>query len=254
MSNVKLDTGFNIEVDFTIPAFYKRLLAWIIDFTIFIAYYVIGNKVFSATLGPLWLESEWMLILFSLPMLGYHFLCEAFLNGQSIGKKAMRIKVIAADGGQPSISQFLIRWLFRAVDFPFWVLFAVASLALPWWCSVFLFGGLACILATPHSQRIGDLVAGTILIDTRTRTSWEDTVFTELSDNYQPRYPQVMQLTDKDINTLKSIIKSVSRSGDYDLSMRIADRIRSKLQLSSDQDSLEFLQTLLMDYNYYATR
>jgi hypothetical protein len=36
--------------------------------------------------------------------------------------------------------------------------------------------------------------------------------------------------------------------------MRIAERIRSKLQLSSDQDSLEFLETLLMDYNYYSTR
>ena len=63
-----------------------------------------------------------------------------------------------------------------------------------------------------------------------------------------------MQLSDKDINTLKSIINSVSRSGDYDLSMRIAERIRTKLNLASDQDSLEFLQTLLMDYNYYSTR
>jgi hypothetical protein len=109
-------------------------------------------------------------------------------------------------------------------------------------------------MATPYSQRIGDLVAGTILIDTRNRTSWEDTVFTELSDNYSPRYPQVMQLSDKDINTLKSIINSVRKSGDYDLSMRIGERIRSKLQISSDQDSLEFLETLLMDYNYYSTR
>jgi uncharacterized RDD family membrane protein YckC len=254
MSNVKLDTGFNIEVEFTIPAFYKRLLAWFIDFALLIAYYILGNKLFSSALGPLWGAREWMLILFGLPVLSYHLLCEIFLNGQSIGKKAMRIKVITADGGQPTISQYLIRWLFRSVDFPFWVLVYISFGVLPWWCSILLFGGLACILSTSHSQRIGDLVAATILIDTRTSTSWEDTVFTELSDDYQPCYPQVMQLSDKDINTLKSIIKSVSRSGDYDLSMRIADRIRSKLQLSSDQDSLEFLQTLLMDYNYYATR
>jgi uncharacterized RDD family membrane protein YckC len=254
MSHVRLDTGFNIEVEFTISAFYKRMLAWVIDFALFIAYYVVGNKLFIAALGPLWGAREWMIILFLLPLLLYHLLCEVFLNGQSIGKKAMRIKVITADGGQPTISQYLIRWLFRPIDFPFWVLVAISFGVLPWWHSIFLFGGLACVLSTSHSQRIGDLVAGTILIDTRTGTSWEDTVFTELSDDYQPRYPQVMQLSDKDINTLKSIIKSVSRSGDYDLSMRIAERIRSKLQLSADQDSLEFLQTLLMDYNYYATR
>lgn len=254
MLHVKLDTGFNIEVEFTIPAFYKRFFAWIIDFLIMIAYYIVISRVLNALIGYSWIDRLWLLVLFGLPPFFYHLLCEIFLNGQSIGKKALRIKVISADGGQPSISQYLIRWLFRSVDFPVWILPAIGYNSLPWWSSVFLFGGLACILISPYSQRIGDLVAGTILIDTRNRHSWEDTVFTELSENYQPRYPEVMQLSDKDINTLKSIINSVSKSGDYDLSMRIAERIRTKLNLSSDQDSLEFLQTLLMDYNYYSTR
>ena len=66
-------------------------------------------------------------------------------------------------------------------------------------------------------------------------------------------YSQVMQLSDRDINTLKSIIQSVIKKNDYELSMKIADRIKSKLKIESDQDSLEFLQTLLKDYNYYST-
>ncbi len=101
---------------------------------------------------------------------------------------------------------------------------------------------------------LGDLVAGTILIDTRARTSWQDTVFTELEENYQPRFPEVMRLSDKDINTLKSIIGVVKKRGEYDLSMRIGERIKSKLKIESDQDSLDFLETLLKDYNYYSTR
>jgi uncharacterized RDD family membrane protein YckC len=254
MLNVKLDTGFNIEVDFPIPPFHLRMVAWMMDSIIIVAYYMLGNRLLNAVIGPMWTGKIWLVVLFTLPPFFYHLLCEIFLNGQSIGKKAMRIKVISADGGQPTISQYLIRWMFRFVDFPVWVLGAISLGALPWWCSVLLFGGLACLLATPHSQRIGDLVAGTILIDTRNRTSWEDTVFTELADDYQPRYPQVMQLSDKDINTLKSIIKTVSKTGDYDLSMRIAERIRTKLTIESDQDSLDFLQTLLKDYNYYSTR
>lgn len=252
MLEVKLDTGFNIEVDFLLPSFFKRFLAWIIDGAIIFAYYLVGSNVLGSWLG----SGEghiWAWVLFSIPPLAYHLLCEVFLNGQSVGKKATRIKVISADGGEPTISQYLIRWLFRLADFPVWVLGSVFVGALPWWCSIFLFAGLASILATPYSQRLGDLVAGTLLIDTRNRTSWEDTVFTELAEDYKPRYPQVMQLSDKDINTLKSIINSVSKSGDYDLSMRIADRIRSKLDIYSDQDSLEFLQTLLKDYNYYST-
>jgi len=254
MIQVKLDTGFNIEVDFSITPFHKRFFAWAIDIVIIIAYSIIGSRLLEVALGPRGGSQNWLLVLFGLPPFLYHLVLEIVLNGQSVGKKAMGIQVITADGGQPSISQYLIRWLFRTVDFPVWIPFAVQMNILPVWCIPLLFAGLACLLLSPHSQRIGDLVAGTIIIDTRTKTSWEDTVFTELEDNYVPRYPKVMQLTDKDINTLKSIISAVEKKGDYDLSMRIAERIKSKLQIESDQDSLEFLITLLKDYNYYSTR
>ncbi|HTR30070.1 MAG TPA: RDD family protein [Puia sp.] len=253
MLQVKLDTGFNIEVDFLVAPFIKRLIAVIIDWAIIIAYFVMVNKLMR--LGSDMLDYPlWLLILIGLPYLFYFPASEIFMNGQTVGKKAMRIKVISADGGQPSVSQYLIRWLFKMIDLPWWILPAVAFGELPWWSAIFLFGGIGCLIGTPYTQRIGDIVAGTILIDTRNRTSWEDTVFTELADNYQPRYPQVMQLSDKDINTLKGIINAVRRKSDYDLSIRIAARIRSKLHIEDDQDSLEFLQTLLKDYNYYSTR
>ena len=254
MLQVKLDTGFNIEVDFMIAPFIKRFIAWIIDYVIIIAWLVIMNKVVRIGQDILWELPIWELFLISLPPLLYFPLSEIFLNGQTVGKKAMQIKVIAVDGGNPSISQFIIRWLFRAIDFPSWILPAIAFNQMPWWTAIFLFAGIGCIIGTPYTQRIGDIVAGTILIDTRNRTSWEDTVFTELTDDYQPRYPQVMQLSDKDINTLKGIISAVRKKSDYDLSIRIAARIRSKLQIEDDQDSLEFLQTLLKDYNYYSIR
>jgi len=121
-----------------------------------------------------------------------------------------------------------------------------------WLVILFLFAGLICTIVTPKSQRVGDLVAGTILIDLKNRTSWQDTVFTEVEATYQPRYPQVMQLSDRDINTLKNIIETVKKRNDFDLSLKIADRIKSKLKMQSDQDSLDFLQTLLKDYNYYS--
>jgi hypothetical protein len=116
-----------------------------------------------------------------------------------------------------------------------------------------VFAGLFCVIFTPRSQRIGDLLAGTILIDLKNHTSWQDTVFTEVEATYQPRYPQVMQLSDRDINTLKSIISTIRRKNDFNLSLKIADRIKSKLRIDSEQESLDFLQTLLKDYNYFST-
>ncbi len=254
MLQVKLDTGFNIEVDFMIAPFIKRFFAWLIDFIILLSWAIIIRKLVRIGHEEDWMMPYWVIFLITLPALLYYPVLEILLNGQTVGKKAMQIKVIAADGGNPSISQFIIRWLFRLIDFPYWILGAIMTGELPWWTAILLFGGIGCLIATPYTQRIGDVVAGTILIDTRNLTSWEDTVFTELKDDYQPRYPQVMQLSDKDINTLKGIISAVRRKSDYDLSIRIAARIRSKLHIEDEEDSLEFLQTLLKDYNYYSTR
>jgi uncharacterized RDD family membrane protein YckC len=253
MSLVKLDTGFNIEIDFVITPFHKRLFAWIIDLVVMSVYIWLVRILLALLYEDSSLVPTVVSVIAQIPILFYHLIFEVSMNGQSIGKKAMNIQVIALDGGQPTISQYLIRWMFRSVDFPIIVFGAVVTGELPWWCMIFLFTGIGCVIITQNSQRVGDLVAGTIIIDKRNRTSWQDTVFTELETGYQPRFPQVMQLSDKDINTLKSIIESVKRNSNYDLSMRIAERIKSKLNLQSDQDSLDFLETLLKDYNYYTT-
>jgi len=234
---VKLDTGFNIEVEFPIAPFHRRLFAWITDVLILISYMWVTAIILSYSIGVGWTDRyQWVFVLYFLPFFLYHLLLEYFLNGQSLGKRALRIRVITLEGGQPSISQYLIRWLFRTVDIAF-----------------FLLPGFFSILLSQRSQRIGDLVAGTIVIDTRASTGWQDTIFTEIETTYKPKYPQVMQLTDKDINTLKSIINAVKKRNDYELAHRIAERIQSKLNMQADEDSLAFLQRLMKDYNYYST-
>lgn len=250
---VKLDTGFNIEVEFALSPFHRRFFAWVIDLVIQLVYLWMGSKLLDALTDFSWNGNMWPVVLFLLPFITYHLLSEIIMNGQSVGKMAMSIKVMTLQGGQPSLSQYLIRWLFRIIDFPVLMFLGILGGYMHWWMILFVFAGLICTIVTPQSQRVGDLVAGTILIDLKNRTSWQDTVFTEVESTYQPKYPQVMQLSDRDINTLKNIIETVKKRNDYDLSLKIADRIKSKLKMQSDQDSLEFLQTLLKDYNYYAT-
>ena len=234
---VKLDTGFNIEVEFATAPFHRRLFAWVLDFIILLSYLWVSNKVLDNVLGEFWdAEYEWLNVLHILPFLLYHPLMEIFLNGQSLGKRALRIKVITMEGGQPSVSQYLIRWMFRLID-----------------VCLFLMPGFFSIILSQRSQRLGDMAAGTIVIDTRASTSWQDTIFTEIETTYKPKYPQVMQLTDKDINTLKSIINAVTKRNDYELAHRISERIQSKLNMQADEDSLTFLKRLLKDYNFYST-
>jgi uncharacterized RDD family membrane protein YckC len=249
---VKLDTGFNIEVDFPISPFHRRLFAWLIDLVVMFGYMWTIRRLLDVIV--IWRHLQWVSIIIGMPVLFYHLLFEVLCNGQSIGKMALSIKVISVDGGQPSLSQYLIRWIFRLADLPTWILIAIRYGELPWWCSLLLFSGLATVIFTKRSQRIGDLIAGTIVIDTKTQTSWQDTVFTELEADYHPSFPEVMRLSDKDINTLKSIIDTVRKKNDHELGMRIADRIKTKLQIQSEKDSLDFLENLLKDYNYFASR
>ena len=65
-------------------------------------------------------------------------------------------------------------------------------------------------------------------------------------------FAEVMRLSDKDINTLKSIIVTVRKKNDEQLAVKISDRIKSKLHIDSEEDPAEFLETLLKDYNYYS--
>ena len=114
---VKLDTGFNIEVEFPIAPFHRRLFAWITDILILLSYLWVTGILLRNILGVGWSnEYEWVYVLYFIPYLLYHLLFEIFLNGQSLGKMAMRIKVITLEGGQPSLSQYLIRWMFRIID------------------------------------------------------------------------------------------------------------------------------------------
>lgn len=112
---------------------------------------------------------------------------------------------------------------------------------------------MGCVIMSHKSQRIGDIIAGTIVIFTRTRTSWQDTVFTEVEPGYKPRYPEVMRMSDKDLNSLKRIIETVKKTNNHEIAVRIGERIKSRLSMQTDQDPLEFLETLLKDYNYYTS-
>jgi uncharacterized RDD family membrane protein YckC len=255
MVSVKLDTGYNIEVEFEVAPFSKRLLAWLID--VMACWMMTKGLAAALKIDSFFVWTDtWDLrgLLVSLPVLFYHLFCELTMNGRSLGKLALRCKVITEDGGQPSIGQYLIRWVFRIIDFPYWILFAAVMGVLPWWTAPLVFAGIASVLISPKSQRLGDIVAGTILINTRNHTSWQDTVFADLSADYKPMYPQVMQLSDRDINTLKSIIETVKRKNDHELARRIAERIQTKVNIQSNQYALDFLESLLLDYNYYSTR
>ena len=173
-----------------------------------------------------------VLILFLLPAGLYNLLCETFLNGQSFGKKIMKIKVVKLDGTQPNFGSYLIRSMFRIIDKPIIALMTVAL--------------------SKNSQRFGDMVAGTTVIMLNKRITLNETILNRQKTDYKIVYSQIALMNDVDANTIKEVI-DFSRSQDQPQHIELlAKKIKTKYGITDvKQGDEDFLRTLLMDYSHY---
>ncbi|HRF25385.1 MAG TPA: hypothetical protein PLR98_14525, partial [Chitinophagaceae bacterium] len=71
------------------------------------------------------------------------------------------------------------------------------------------------VISSKKGQRLGDLLANTIIIDIRKRGNIEETVFQEVSESYVPVFPEIMKLSDRDINAIKTILETSKKKNDY---------------------------------------
>src|SRR5438552_18977269 len=110
-----------------------------IDFIILLAYYLIINNMLDKLAAnhspadndmPFIYNLSAVYLLLFVPIFTYHLVCELAMNGQSIGKKLMGIKVIGEHGGRPALHQYLIRWLTRPFDFFFFGLVGLLTVVL----------------------------------------------------------------------------------------------------------------------------
>ena len=133
MAFVKVPTNFNIDLEFEIPEFYRRLLSLLVDILIEYFYLRIATEIYKSIRDNSGWDSgsqydlQAIGLLLFLPVLIYHLVLEITMNGQSIGKKIMGIRVVNEIGGRPGISQFLIRWLLRVSDV--WIVVIILILA-----------------------------------------------------------------------------------------------------------------------------
>jgi len=260
MASIRIDTVFNIDLEFEIAAFHKRLLAYLIDLTLLVIYLFCLKYFFYNFIGVSMQENIGLdLLVISLPMLLYSLLTELWMNGQTLGKKLLSIRVISLDGGEPTLGQYILRWITKVFEWPFlfgYVFFS-ADNVLGTLMATCLFGIAVVIIITvsPKNQRLGDVAAGTVVVDTKTDLSVDDTIFMEVKNKeYIPMFPQVMRLTDNDINTIKNVVSQAKKRNNHDISMKVEYKIKEVLHIQSRLSSVDFLEKLLEDYNYLATK
>jgi uncharacterized RDD family membrane protein YckC len=241
MQTVKIHTSQNISIDYPVAGLGERILGRLIDLGIFLVLYflVIFVSVYGSRNGLVWGYSI-LIWIYVIVICFYDLVCEIFFNGQSVGKMVMKIKVVSLDGARPSLGQYLLRWVFRMVDFS-----VTLNLA-----------ALISVASTVNKQRIGDLVAGTTLIKTQAQTQLRNLAFVPQNENYLPVYPEVIHLSDKDILLIHEVIDTYSTSGNSNLLYNMKIQIQNHLGIKTQTyvDDLEFLETIVKDYNHLAVR
>jgi hypothetical protein len=108
---------------------------------------------------------------------------------------------------------------------------------------------------TKKSQRIGDIAANTAVVNTKSKLSVQDTIFMEIKQpDYIVKFPEVLKLTDRDINTIKNVVNHFYKIHNANTATRVARKVQDVLKVSTDMYAIDFLEKLLADYNYLATK
>lgn len=232
MEKISIQTSQNVAIEQGIASVGERIVAAILDYAFLGVYSILITIIFvGATQGnPL-------SFIFFLPVMFYFLVSEVAMNGQSWGKRIMKIKVVKYDGTQTSFISYFLRWVFRLVDI------------------VFLFGGISVltIILNGKGQRIGDIVASTTVIRLK-NNKINDTLYLKIPENYNVSFPEVKLLSEDDLRTVKEVLGHLEKSKTSMKAMHLADKARialeKKMGVKAGMRSEFFLYTLLKDYNY----
>ena len=191
MRTISINTTQNVSIDYELAGLMERLLAFLIDTLILVVYLSIVRWIII--LGVLIDSDDIIVFLIAVlltfpPFFGYHLMCESLWNGQSIGKKALGIKVMKCNGQQMDIGDYGKRWMFRLID----ILFSCGSVA------------VITIMSNDYNQRLGDIVGDTCVVKTspRNQMSIRDVLKIKTQENYEPKYEGVVRFTEEEMNFL----------------------------------------------------
>jgi uncharacterized RDD family membrane protein YckC len=230
LKRIEIVTSHNISIVYAVASVFERFLATLVD-TLIVGMYamVIGSVIHSETIL--------FYVLIAPVFLLYHFLFEVFNDGQSIGKKLLKIKVVSLRGKKPEVSDLFLRWIFRMVD----VTFSLGMI------------GVLFILSTLKSQRIGDIIGHTTVINLKGNQAINLKDIEGISDHdHVVKFPKITQYSDKDMLLVKDVINRLKREPNAinrQIALNLVNKLKDDLGLKQvDMSSIAFLEQVLNDY------
>lgn len=148
-------TGEAVVVDLPVARFPSRLLALVLDVAVQLVLLAVGGIVVTTLLAGHRLDDAsaaafglgWAVIV----LVGYPVIFETVTRGRSLGKIALGLRVVGENGSPERFRQALLRALTAVVEI--WLLEGVPA--------------LVCSLMSEQGKRLGDVFAGTFVIQQR---------------------------------------------------------------------------------------
>jgi len=253
-----IETPERVPLHFALASIGNRFIACAIDHTIQIVGLIaivivfliisdaadVGHRLANA---PKWVIALLVILQF-LIINGYFAIFEWVWSGQTPGKRWLRLRVIREDGRPISFYEAMIRNLLRLIDF-----------IVPPFYSI----GLVSVFATERDQRVGDLVAGTVVVREREAEApaFAEVFASPVSDPALRRTHKPVQfaadvskLTEQEISVVESFLRRRWELRDYPrqwMAWRVSMPILFKLRPQYDLATFTyegFLEELLHRY------
>jgi uncharacterized RDD family membrane protein YckC len=202
---LQIDTPENVTFDYDVAGIGSRFLATLVD-TLLIALLqvvVLGALILLETQLKIFgdITSAWVNAIFSFIAFiffwGFYIFFEISWNGQTPGKRWVKLRVIRVDGTPVAAAEVVIRNLIRIIDM------LPIAYAL----------GVVIMFLNDKSRRLGDLAAGTIVVHERSistaemlRTSSTKSLSTVIVKGDVPDGFPLERLTDRDFQVLEDFM------------------------------------------------
>ncbi|GAB1541362.1 hypothetical protein NUACC21_40330 [Scytonema sp. NUACC21] len=250
LNRVKFRTPESVELEYTLAGIGNRAWALLIDYHILAVIMILLlitwltvsvqlNELWKAIFGEktaLWLLAIASLIGFTI-YAGYFVIFETLWQGQTPGKRFAKIRVVRDDGRPVGLQQTTLRALLRPVD-------------------EFLFIGAFLIMFARREKRLGDLAAGTIVIQQISTASKKFTI----SEQAKSLSEQLLEMTDlsamlpDDFAVIREYLyrrSAMARKARTPVAVRLAQDVKEILNLENlpeDATPDLFLEAIYLAY------
>ena len=241
MASIDIRTTQNVMIEYELATLRDRFFGFFIDLFIFYIIYFAGVIFVVSFLGDFLTNwgGHFLIMMQVAGLMLYHLLSLIFMEGQSWGKKAVKLRVARLDGQEPGPGDYLMRSLFLLLDF----IFSAGVL------------GAVLISSTYRSQRLGDLASNTTVIRVKNKLHFQlnDILNIQSIENYEPKYPAVKQLSEENVLLIKNTLeryKTWRNPAHANAINEVVNTVAEQLKIETPKNGsqIDFLKTLIRDY------